>query len=170
MLHLTLLSLLFLQPQTVYPAGKKLNTGWTKTQITYKDGGPRAKPARSHEEYVQFSHHTQKAIDAMTEVVANERERQDLRALNFMLKEFNEAANAGNYSRADDIRERMKPAVYRGHGVAGVAEKRKADWARAEQERRHREEMRQRERHHREWIRRSTIPQPVIIGNPRGRF
>jgi hypothetical protein len=182
MLHLTLLSLLFIdyRPQTIEPAkqfapAKKIvrvppQQGWTKTQITYKDGGPRSKPARDRELYVHYSQEAKQVVDKMVQVTANEKERSDLKALAFQLRAFNDAVNDYDYKKADDIWERMQPTLYRCRMVAGVAEKRKSDWARADAERRHQEKMAQEERHHREWIRRSTIPQPVIIGNPRGRF
>jgi len=125
------------------------NPGMT---VTYRDNYS-SRPTRSREEYVHFSQETQKVIDKMVEVTVSEREKADLRILAHSLRKYNEAVNADNYNEADYIRERMQPFLVRGGNVAAVSGKRKADLARADEERRHREAMRQRERQHREAMR-----------------
>lgn len=162
MLHLTLLSLLFInyQPQTVQPAKQIVRVpqraqpqkGWVRTRIEYADQASR-KPPRDRELYVHYSQEAQKVVDKMVQVTASDKERSDLKALAFQLRAFNDAVNDYDYKKADDVWERMQPALYRCRMVAGVAEKRKADWARADAERRHRERMAQQERHHRERLR-----------------
>jgi hypothetical protein len=144
-------------------------TGKPRMKVTYRERT--SEPTRSRAEYVHVSQETQKVIDKMVEVTASDKERADLRAIAFQLRKYNEAVNANNYEEADRLREQMQPSLVRGQNVAANANKRKADWARAAEERRHRERMAEERRQTEilDRIRRSTVvpQQGYIISRPR---
>jgi hypothetical protein len=101
-------------------------------------------------EYKDFGREVAQVVSAMKEVAASDREQSDLRAIEFLLRDYNQAVAAKNWREADLAKERMRVSLIRGGAVAAEAGKRKADQARADTERRHREVMQQRERQHRE--------------------
>lgn len=102
--------------------------------------------------YYAYSDKVEKIILQMNEVAVGPTERADLRALAFLLNEYDQAVAACNWDEAISIAYRMQAYMARGAVVADDAARRKEAWARAEAERRHREELAQRERHHRELL------------------
>lgn len=120
------------------------------------------------DEYKSFSREVEQIILKMKEVAAGAREQSDLRTLEFLLREYNQAVAARNWRKADIIRKRMRVSLIRGGAVASDADRRKADSARADTERRHREVMRQRERQHRESIRQKERQHRELIDQLRG--
>lgn len=132
------------QTQTVYPQGK-----WKKSQklpkVSYRGSEATGDPS----EYREFGQHVSGIIGKMKEV-ATGREKDDLKVLEFRLREYNQAVSKRDWDKADSIRSSLGVQLERGGAVAADANRRKADQARAEADRRHREEMRQRERQHQE--------------------
>lgn len=102
------------------------------------------------DEYRDFGRYVAQVIGKMKEVAVGNRERSDLRALEFLLRNYNQAVSAGDLRQADRVKQKMRVYLIRGGVVASDAARRKADRVRADAERRHREEMRQRERQHQE--------------------
>ena len=101
-------------------------------------------------EYKDFGREVAQVISKMKEVAENDRERSDLRTIEFLLRDYNQAVAARTWGKADLVKKRMYVSLTRGSAVAAEAGKRKADRKRAVSERRHRQVMRQKERHHRE--------------------
>jgi hypothetical protein len=138
----------YAQPQTIHPSGK-----WKKTQklpkISYRDNGRSASPSAAPSEYRDFGRELSGVVSKMKEV-ATGRERDDLKVLEFRLREYNQAVSNQDWSKADSIRDSLGVQLDRGGNVAADAGRRKAAAARAEAERRHQEEMRQKERQHQE--------------------
>jgi hypothetical protein len=133
----------FAQPQTVHPAGK-----WKKSQnlpkVSYGES-----QAGDPSEYREFGREVSGIVSKMKEV-ATGREKDDLRVLEFRLREYNQAVSNRDWSKADSIRSSLGVQLNRGDAVAADAGRRKAAAERAEADRRHQEAMRQRERQHQE--------------------
>jgi hypothetical protein len=96
-------------------------------------------------EYKEFAREVSDIIGKMKEVAAG-REKDDMRVLEFRLREYNEAVSARDWHKADSIRDSLKVSLSRGSAVASDAGRRKAIRARAEAQARHREALRQQER------------------------
>ena len=106
--------------------------------------------------YMDFGDQVTKTVKEMR-TVGTEREQSDARALEFVLREYNQALAVGNWAKADIARRKMGVYLVRGNAVAMDAGRRKAELqqrnfqqAEAAKERRHRETMRQQERQRKE--------------------
>lgn len=133
------------QPKTVYPNGKRTQKG-KLPKVTYRESSTQADP----DDYKDFGREVKQTISKMKEVAVGNKEKSDMRALEFLLRDYNEAVKAKDWKRADYAKERMNVSLVRGGEVASDAGRRKAEWARADAERRHQEELQQQERQHRE--------------------
>lgn len=153
------------QPQTVYPGGR-----WVQKknlpQISYRDNGrdDRYESVDPYE-YREFGREVSSIIARMREV-ATGRERDDLKVLSFRLREYNQAVSDRDWSKADSIRSSLGVQLDRGGAVAADAGRRKAAAARADADRRHREQMAQKDRQHRESMaRQRAIEDQLRINN-----
>lgn len=130
----------------IYSTDKAATTNRQAASRTYDEP---QKVAR----YEQYGREVAQIVQKMNGVTVGRTEKDDLRALAYLLRGYNGAVAARNWRQADSIAERMHVYLSRGSAVAADAERRKAAWARAEAEQRHRQEMEQRERHHQEQMR-----------------
>ena len=92
------------------------------------------------------------AISIGREVARTERERGDLKTLEFLLCDYKKHVAVGDWSRADEVRGRMQVVIKRNESLVADAARRKAQQERAIRERQHRELMAQRERQHQEQL------------------
>jgi hypothetical protein len=121
-------------------------------QSTSKIEQPTPVPDRQ-QEFRDFQQRVEKIVRAGSQVTQNNLEQTDIQALRFHLAKLNQAIDAYDWKRAEEIRNSMKISLQRSQGVAIDADRRLTERQRADDERRHDEEMRQRERHHQEELR-----------------
>jgi|GEM_PF-6833714 len=107
-------------------------------------------PRQQQAEAFQSSLET--AISIGREVARTEKERGDLKTLEFLLGDYKKHVAAGDWSRADEVRSRMQVVIKRNESLVADAARRKAQQERAIRERQHRELMAQRERQHQEQL------------------
>jgi hypothetical protein len=157
----------FAQPQTVYPKRK-----WTKNEklpkISYRESYSDVGDSSG---YKEFGREVSGIISKMKEV-ASGREKDDLRVLEFRLREYNQAVSNRDWGKANSIRDSLGVQLNRGSAVAADAGRRKAEAASADAERRHRELMAQKERQHREAMARQKALEDqirIINSAPRNR-
>lgn len=112
-------------------------------------GQPTRVPDRQ-QEYQDFQQRVEQIVRTGNQVTENSQERSDIEVLRFHLTKLNRAIDAKDWKRAAEIRDSMRVSLQRSQAVAIDAERRLAQRKRADEERRHSEEMRQRERHHKE--------------------
>ena len=98
----------------------------------------------------EFQSSLETAISVGREVARTEKERGDLKTLEFLLGDYKKHVADGDWSRADEVRSRMQVVITRNGSLVADAARRKAQQERLMRERQHRELMAQRERHHRE--------------------
>lgn len=98
------------------------------------------------QEYDDFRQSVEKVISEATSAAASNAERDDIRTLEFLLRELNQQISAGDWKRAAEVKSRMQVALTRSQAVASDGPKRKAEQDRIDTERRQREEQKQRER------------------------
>jgi hypothetical protein len=109
--------------------------------------------ASEADDYKEYGREVAQVISKMKTVAETPRERNDLRALEFLLRDYNKHVSQKNWRQADLVRDKMSVPLSRGGVVASNANKRLQDRERAEANRRHQEAMRQRERQHQEAMR-----------------
>ncbi|MCO6047984.1 hypothetical protein NG895_29125 [Aeoliella sp. ICT_H6.2] len=102
------------------------------------------------ERYQAVGDKVRHVIKEMKGVTQNRTERDDMRALEHLLREYDRAVHAHDWKKAYSIGKNMRVYMSRAKVVAGESTMRKEARARADAERRHQEEMAQRERHHEE--------------------
>jgi hypothetical protein len=100
--------------------------------------------------YEHFYNRMAKAVQDGRQVASGQRERTDIRAMQYYVMKLRRAIDRGDWNEAQAIREKLalSPSSERGQGVAADAKRRLAERQRADEERRHREEMRQRAQIH----------------------
>jgi hypothetical protein len=135
------------QPRTMYYNGHQLvyqNGQWwiVRNQPAQPQQSPSS--AVDPEKYKEFGEQVEQITLKMREVAKRGTERDDLRALTFHLREYNQAVAKADWKKADSVAKSMEVSLIRGSAVAADAERRKTARARADAERRHREEMAQR--------------------------
>lgn len=107
--------------------------------------------------YQEYGKYVAKTVQRMRGVTQNITEASDLKALEFLLREYDEAVADRNWAKARSTGTNMKIYLDRGGKVAAQADVRKEARLRAEQERRHQEELKQKERHHQEQLRQGRL-------------
>lgn len=100
-----------------------------------------------HDEFVRA---VKQVISGAKQGAATKSEAGDLRAVEFMFKQYSQHFAANEFEKAEAVKERMRISLTRSAEVASEAPRRLAEWKRADEERRHREELNQRDRHHQE--------------------
>lgn len=108
------------------------------------------------EAYEYFYKSAEKIVKTGRQVAEGQKEQTDIRVLQFYLTRLRRAIDAGDWKQAAEIRDRVKglPSFQRSNIVAADAKRRLTVRQRADEERRHREEMKQRERVHQAEMRR----------------
>lgn len=124
------------RPQVVYYNGQ-----WW---IVKSSAPSQHRVAGKSAEYERFGREVEQIVLKMNEVAIGGQERSDLRALAFLLRDYHDAVAKADWEKARSIARHMKVYLVRGSKVAADAGRRKAARARADAERRHREEMAQR--------------------------
>jgi hypothetical protein len=140
------------QVQSVSPADATPAIPKTKPEFQQVPGTPRS-------EYQQFQRSVATMISNGSEVAANDRERSDIRTLQWLSRELQKHVDAGDWNRAAEVKQRMQVAIQRSQVVAADAPRRKAE----QEERRHRELVAQRERQHQEEMAQSARQNQAII-------
>jgi hypothetical protein len=102
--------------------------------------------------YQEFQREVEKVVSTAREVSKNDLERGDIRTLQFLLQDLKKHVNSEDWKQASETKNRMQIAFQRSQKVAADAPRRKLQWEREAQERRHRELVRQQERQHRELL------------------
>lgn len=104
-------------------------------------------------EFAVFQRSVVEIIEIGSQATPTNLERSDMRALTYHLAKLSQATAANDWKEAERIRDGMKISLQRSHAVAIDTKRRLIVRKRAEDERRHREEMQQRERQHQEQMR-----------------
>lgn len=133
--------------------------------LTRQSKPDRSQAYQMRSEFSRFANSVQKTIEQGTAVARNNKERQDFRTLEFLLRDLNKSINSGDWAKAAQLQDKMKVALHRGGIVSSDAPRRKAEEERiqrerdrAQRERHHREQMSQRSQQHQELMNRLYSP------------
>lgn len=120
-----------------------------------ESNGQRDRPDPDRErrrEHQEFQNFVEGIVGRSSSAVANERERSDVKTLQWLLRDYRKHIADGNWNRADDVKKRMNVVLQRTESVAVDAPRRHEEEKQKQADRRHRAELKQRERHHREQL------------------
>jgi len=104
---------------------------------------------QKRQEFSEFAQSVDSTIRGASAVARTQKERGDVRTLQFLLRDLNKHIAAGNWAQATDVRNKMRAALARGGAVAADGPRRVAE----QQERRHQEQLNQQNRQHQEAMR-----------------